>query len=81
MYVLDILTSTGELKPVSHRPKVWRTTLSGLDVVDMSAEGNTAALLKKIKRLGMEKEFDSLRKWRYRNSRGPRKETKEKLDC
>ena len=35
--------------PVSLWPKVWRTTLSGLDVVEMSAEGNTAALLKKIK--------------------------------
>lgn len=49
MDVLDILTSTGELRPVSQWPKVWRTTLSGLDVVEMSAEGNTAALLKKIK--------------------------------
>lgn len=49
MDVLDILTSTGELKPVSQWPKVWRTTLSGLDVVEMTAEGNTAALLKKIK--------------------------------
>ena len=49
MDVLDILTSTGELKSVSDWPKVWRTTLSGLDVVEMSAEGNTAALLKKIK--------------------------------
>ncbi|MEI9694560.1 terminase small subunit [Atlantibacter hermannii] len=49
MDVLDILTSIGELKPVSQWPKVWRTTLSGLDVVEMSAEGNTAALLKKIK--------------------------------
>ncbi|WP_313481491.1 terminase small subunit [Atlantibacter hermannii] len=49
MDVLDIMTSTGELKPVSQWPKVWRTTLSGLDVVEMSAEGNTAALLKKIK--------------------------------
>ncbi|MCE1957048.1 terminase small subunit [Enterobacter bugandensis] len=49
MDVLDILTSTGELKPVSQWPKVWRTTLSGLDVVEMSAERNNAALLKKIK--------------------------------
>ncbi len=49
MDVLDILTSTGELKPVSQWPKVWRTTLSGPDVVEMSAEGNTAVLLKKIK--------------------------------
>lgn len=49
MDVLDILTSTGELKPVSHWPKVWRTTLSGLEVMEMASEGNTAALLKKIK--------------------------------
>lgn len=49
MDVLDILASTGELKPVAEWPKVWRTTLSGLDVVEMSSEGNTAALLKKIK--------------------------------
>ncbi|MDI9801737.1 terminase small subunit [Citrobacter koseri] len=49
MDVLDILTPTAELKPVSQWPKVWRTTLSGLDVVEMSAEGSTVALLKKIK--------------------------------
>ncbi|EMA4560283.1 terminase small subunit [Klebsiella pneumoniae] len=49
MDVLDILTSTGELKPVTQWPKVWRTTLSGLDVIEMAAEGNTTALLKKIK--------------------------------
>lgn len=49
MDVLDILTSAGELKPVTQWPKVWRTTLSGLDVIEMAAEGNTTALLKKIK--------------------------------
>ncbi|MCQ3893038.1 terminase small subunit [Klebsiella quasipneumoniae] len=49
MDVLDILTSTGELKPVTQWPKVWRTTLSGLDVIEMASEGNTTALLKKIK--------------------------------
>ncbi len=49
MDVLDIMTSTGELKPVTQWPKVWRTTLSGLDVIEMAAEGNTTSLLKKIK--------------------------------
>ncbi|HBQ5947824.1 terminase small subunit [Klebsiella pneumoniae] len=49
MDVLDILTSTGELKPIAQWPKVWRMTLSGLDVIEMAAEGNTTALLKKIK--------------------------------
>lgn len=49
MDVLDILTSNGELKSVAEWPKVWRTTLSGLEVMEMASEGNTAALLKKIK--------------------------------
>ncbi|MCD9263214.1 terminase small subunit [Citrobacter braakii] len=49
MDVLDILTGTGELKPVADWPKVWRTTLSGMEVMEMASEGNAAALLKKIK--------------------------------
>jgi phage terminase small subunit len=49
MDVLDILTSAGELKSVAEWPKTWRTTLSGLEVMEMASEGNTAALLKKIK--------------------------------
>ncbi|MFK3762470.1 terminase small subunit [Serratia ureilytica] len=49
MDVLDILNSAGELKPVSEWPKVWRTTLSGLDVLEMASEGKSAAILKKIK--------------------------------
>uniref|UniRef100_UPI001FC9D796 terminase small subunit n=1 Tax=Xenorhabdus beddingii TaxID=40578 RepID=UPI001FC9D796 len=47
MDVLDILTDGGELKPVKDWPKVWRTTLSGLEVVEMGQDA--AALLKKIK--------------------------------
>lgn len=49
MDVLDILNSTGELKPVAEWPKVWRTTLSGLEVIEMAAANDTAGLLKKIK--------------------------------
>ncbi|GKX54090.1 terminase [Leminorella grimontii] len=49
MDVLDILTESGDLKPVAQWPKLWRTTLSGLDIIAMASEGNTAALLKKIK--------------------------------
>ncbi|CUW11677.1 Terminase small subunit [Serratia grimesii] len=49
MDVLDILNSSGELKPVSEWPKVWRTTISGLDVIEMVSEGNSSALSKKIK--------------------------------
>lgn len=48
MDVLDILLSNGELKPIKDWPKVWRTTLSGMDVVEM-ASAESAALLKKIK--------------------------------
>lgn len=48
MDVLDILLSNGELKPIKDWPKVWRTTLSGMDVVEM-ASADSAAILKKIK--------------------------------
>jgi len=47
MDVLDILNSNGELKPIKDWPKVWRTTLSGMDVTEMA--GDAAGLLKKIK--------------------------------
>lgn len=47
MDVLDILLANGELKPIKHWPKVWRTTLSGMDVTEMA--GDAAGLLKKIK--------------------------------
>lgn len=48
MDVLDILLANGELKPIKDWPKVWRTTLSGMDIVEM-ASADSAALLKKIK--------------------------------
>ncbi|EPB6201564.1 terminase small subunit [Escherichia coli] len=48
MDVLDILLANGEIKPIKDWPKVWRTTLSGMDVVEM-ASAESAALLKKIK--------------------------------
>jgi len=47
MDVLDILIANGELKPIKDWPKVWRTTLSGMDVTEMA--GDSAGLLKKIK--------------------------------
>ena len=47
MDVLDIVLANGELKPISQWPKVWRTTLSGMDVTEMA--GDAAGLLKKIK--------------------------------
>ncbi|EMB4322218.1 terminase small subunit [Pluralibacter gergoviae] len=49
MDVLDILTETGDLKPVALWPKLWRTSLSGLDIIAMAGDGDKAALLKKIK--------------------------------
>ncbi|WP_324723834.1 terminase small subunit [Lelliottia sp. JS-SCA-14] len=47
MDVLDILLANGELKPIKDWPKVWRTTLSGMDVTEVA--GDAAGLLKKIK--------------------------------
>lgn len=47
MDVLDILLANGELKPIKDWPKVWRTTLSGMDVTEMS--GDDPGFLKKIK--------------------------------
>ncbi|WP_248623173.1 terminase small subunit [Citrobacter koseri] len=47
MDVLDILLANGELKPLSQWPKVWRTSLSGIDVTELA--GDAAGLLKKIK--------------------------------
>ncbi|WP_075180573.1 terminase small subunit [Pantoea sp. 1.19] len=47
MDVLDILNANGELKPIKDWPKVWRTTLSGMDVTEVA--GDAAGLLKKIK--------------------------------
>jgi phage terminase small subunit len=47
MDVLDVLLANGELKPVKDWPKVWRTTLSGMDVTEIA--GDSAGLLKKIK--------------------------------
>ncbi len=47
MDVLDILLANGELKPLPQWPKVWRTSLSGIDVTELA--GDAAGLLKKIK--------------------------------
>ncbi|MFH2379765.1 terminase small subunit [Morganella morganii] len=47
MDVADILLSNGEIKPIKDWPKVWRITLSGIDVTEIA--GDTAGLLKKIK--------------------------------
>ncbi|MFS1582536.1 MAG: terminase small subunit [Candidatus Arsenophonus phytopathogenicus] len=48
MDVLDILNESGDLRPIKDWPKVWRTTLSGLDIAVIRVDG-AEALLKKIK--------------------------------
>lgn len=49
MDVIDILTESGDLKPIRDWPLCWRTTLSGLDIQAISGEEGAAALMKKIK--------------------------------
>ncbi|EMP7138383.1 terminase small subunit [Serratia marcescens] len=52
MDVLDILNDDGGLKPISDWPKVWRTTLSGLDIsttITSFDETTLENMLKKIK--------------------------------
>lgn len=52
MDVLDILNDDGGIKPISKWPKVWRTTLSGLDIntsITNFDETTTENILKKIK--------------------------------
>jgi len=49
MDVLDILTDEGGLKPISQWPKIWRTTLSGIDISKMKLEDDIESTLQKIK--------------------------------
>jgi len=53
MDVIDILQDSGELKPVSQWPKVWRQYLSGFEVAELTeGRGDNKKLigvLKKIK--------------------------------
>lgn len=53
MDVLDILQDDGSLKPVREWPKVWRTTLSGLDINRLKTLGDgddaIESVLQKIK--------------------------------
>lgn len=53
MDCLDILTETGELKPVSEWPKIWRQFISGFEVSELFAgsgdERSIVGMLKKIK--------------------------------
>ena len=48
MDVADILDDGGDFLPIRSWPKVWRTTLSGLDIAIINS-GDTEAIIKKIK--------------------------------
>ena len=48
MDVADILDDGGDFLPIRKWPKVWRTTLSGLDIAIINS-GDTEAIIKKIK--------------------------------
>lgn len=48
MDVADIIQDDGSMKPISQWPKVWRTTISGLDIQTMMA-GDMETITKKIK--------------------------------
>lgn len=53
MDVLDIINDDGKLKPISEWPKVWRTSLSGMDLAEMfeskDGERDLVGIMKKIK--------------------------------
>ena len=48
MDVADILTDSGDIKPIKDWPKVWRTTLSAIDIQAINS-GDMEAITKKIK--------------------------------
>ena len=48
MDVADILDDGGDFLPIRSWPKVWRTTLSGLDIAIINS-GDTESIIKKIK--------------------------------
>lgn len=53
MDVLDILHDDGGIKPIHEWPKVWRTSLSGMDLAEMfeskDGERELVGIMKKIK--------------------------------
>lgn len=49
MDVKDILNDDGTIKPILEWPRSWRTTLSGMDITELSNDGDVEAILKKVK--------------------------------
>lgn len=78
MDVLDILLPNGELKPIKDWPKTWRTTLSGIDVTEMS--GDTPGFLKKIKWPDKVKNLELLGKHISVQAFSDKLETKHSID-
>lgn len=78
MDVLDILLPNGELKPIKDWPKTWRTTLSGIDVTEMS--GDTPGFIKKIKWPDKVKNLELLGKHISVQAFSDKLETKHSID-
>lgn len=66
MDVSDILTDEGAVKPVSKWPKVWRTSISGLDIQEIFNSGGgeveLAAVVKKLKMPDKQRNLEMLGK-------------------
>lgn len=48
MDVADILTDSGDIKPIKEWPKVWRTSLSAIDI-QLISSGDMDVITKKVK--------------------------------
>lgn len=48
MDVADILNDSGDLLPIKSWPKVWRKTISGIEITTVGS-GDNIAILKKVK--------------------------------
>lgn len=49
MDIVDILNDDGTVKSIQSWPRAWRTTLSAIDITELSNDGDQEAILKKIK--------------------------------
>lgn len=49
MDIADILNDDGTIKSIKSWPQSWRRTLSGIDITELTSEGDQQAILKKIK--------------------------------
>lgn len=59
----DILSDDGSILPISQWPKVWRTSVSAVDVMEIAASGDKAmAVIKKIKRPDVSKNLEMMGK-------------------